>query len=193
MKEKPGDWDLVAGIKGGGEAAFETLVARYRGPVLGFVYRMIGDETEAQDVAQDVFVRAYRTIMQPRFRPGDAAFPTWLFQVARNAAIDVLRKRRRRPLLFFSSMEEDGGTLPAAGGTAADHAMAGDTAAHIATAVARLPEDQRTAFILAEYQGLAYAEIAAVMRSSVKSVEARLYRARRFLRSRLAPLMHPSC
>lgn len=183
------DWSLVEQVKAGDDRAFDALMARYKRPMLNFVYRLIGDATEAEDVAQDVFVRAYQNIRKPRFHQTTGAFSTWLFQVARNAALDFLRRRKRRPTESLSAMEDDGRHV-ASRSDAADQEMANrEIGEQIAAAVVLLPEDQKTAVILAEYQELSYAEIAAVMKCSVKSVESRLYRAKQFLRGKLGDLL----
>ncbi len=188
-------WALVERVKAGDDDAFNVLMERYRRPVLNFVFRMIGDAGEAEDLAQEVFVRAYRNMRKPAFRRTGAAFSTWLFQIARNAALDCLRHRKRHPSESLDHLEDKGETSPDAGATAAAKVAARELGEQIAAAVARLPEDQRTAIILSEYEDLSYARIAAIMKCSEKSVEARLYRARRFLRKRLAHLipiaLHP--
>jgi len=183
------DWNLVERVKAGDDRAFDALLARYRRPVLDFVYRMLGNEADAEDVAQGVFVRAYQAIRKPAFRQTAAAFSTWLFQIARNAALDDLRRRKRHPADSLDDLQEDGDLIGSREATARDVAAGKETGAQIAAAVALLPEDQRTTFILAEYEDLGYAEIAAIFKCSEKSVEARLYRARHFLRERLAPLL----
>lgn len=171
------DQSLVRRIQAGAAAAFDELLARYRKPVLNFVYRLLGDAAEAEDVAQDTFVRAYRHIHD--YRP-QVKVSTWLFAIARNAALDRLRYRQRHPT------ESLAGVVAAslARGPAAE-AQANELGTQIAAAVATLPADQRTAIVLAEYHGLSYAEIAAIMDCSVKSVESRLYRAKATLREKL--------
>ncbi len=180
---------MVERVRGGDNGAFDAVMERYKRPVLNFVYRMIGDASEAEDVAQDVFVRAYRAMLKPGFRRTTAEFSTWLFQVARNAALDCLRRRRRHPAESLAVLEAGGATIPAGGATAVEEVMARETGNRIAAAVARLPEDQRTALVLSEYEDLPHDRIAAIMQCSRKSVEARLYRARQFLRERLANLL----
>jgi len=182
-------WALVERVRAGDDGAFEALMDRHKHPVMNFVFRLIGDATEAEDVAQDVFARAYRSMHKPGFRRTTAEFSTWLFQVARNAALDCLRRRKRRPAESLAILEDGGGLLPSGQATAAEDVAARETGAAIAAAVALLPEDQRTAVILSEYERLSDADIAAVMHCSAKSVEARLYRARRLLRERLRHLL----
>jgi len=160
---------------------FEQLLGQYRRPVLNFVRRLIGDAAEAEDVAQEVFVRAYR-----HFGEYDASrkFSTWLFAMARNAAIDRLRHRARRAT---EPLEAAGPVADAA--SVSGEVVARETERRVAAAVAALPEEQRTVVVLSVYQGLSHAEIAAVMEVSEKSVESRLYRARAVLRERLGDLL----
>jgi RNA polymerase sigma-70 factor, ECF subfamily len=186
MSREDPDLPLVERIQGGNEKAFNDLMGRYKRPILNFIYRLVGDATEADDLAQEVFVRTYRNLRT--FRPGTAQFSTWLFQLAHNASIDCLRKRARRPV---DPVEP--ATLAEAAATSTsppDHETEiREIGERIATAVAELPEDQRTAFVLAEYHGMSYAEIAEIMRCSEKSVESRLYRAKQSLRTRLGDLV----
>lgn len=182
------DWSLVERVRAGDPSAFDEIIARYKRPILAFVYRMIGDATEAEDVAQDVFVRAYGVLSNSRFMASKAAFSTWLFQVARNAAIDCLRRRKRRPSESLDACIERGG-FPDRSPNPRDVSASREVGERIAAAIGLLPEDQRAVLVLSEYDGLSDAEIASVMQCSVKSVESRLYRARRFLRERLADLL----
>jgi RNA polymerase sigma-70 factor (ECF subfamily) len=181
MESMDPDQPVVDRILAGEERAFDELMERYKRPVLNFVYRMLGDAHEAEDVAQDSFVRAYQNLA--RFQPGRGKFSTWLFQVARNAALDRLRQRRRRGI--FQSLEITEEKFPIPGKNPSDASDLSDLSDAIARAVGELPEEQRAVVVLAEYHDLSYAEIAAVMQCSVKSVEARLYRAKQFLRERL--------
>lgn len=189
MTDKQTDWILVEQVKAGDDRAFDAIMARYKRPVLSFVYRMIGDAAEAEDVAQDVFVRAYRSIRKPGFRQTTGKFSTWLFQVARNAALDCLRRRKRHPAESLAAMDDNGESVAGTGRTAHEESVARETGEEIAAAVALLPEDQRTVLMLSEYEDLSYAEIAAVLKCSLKSVEGRLFRARQFLRQRLLHLL----
>lgn len=182
------DWDRVRRVQAGDSQAFDDLMARYKRPVTGFVLRLTGGDMEAEDVAQDVFVRAYRAMAGGRVRQGRGEFSTWLFQIARNAALDHVRRRKRRPTAPLEELGS-GRERTALGGTAAEAMVADETGAQIAAAVAALPEDQRTAVVLAEYEDLPRETIAAIMKTSVKSVELRLYRARKFLRLRLKHLL----
>ena len=172
---------LVEQARAGDEAAFEELMRRYKRPVLNFVYRLLSTADEADDVAQEVFVRVYQNLREysPRKR-----FSTWLFALARNAAIDRLRWRKRHPTQSLDSAPD-----PPVPTGVAEEVNAHEIGNQIVAAVSSLPEDQRTALVLAEYQGLSYAEIAEIMHCSKKSVESRLYRAKQTLREKLRHLL----
>lgn len=185
MENSVTDVALAAQVQAGDDCAFEELMRRHKRPVLNFIYRLIGDATEAEDLALDVFVRAYRALTAGRYRLGGAEFSTWLFQIARNAALDHLRRQRRHP----TEVLPEGDESAAPGKTASQEIAARETGAQIAAAIAELPEDQRTAIVLAEYEDRSQHEIASIMKTSEKSVEARLYRARQYLRRRLAKLL----
>lgn len=175
--------DWLRRSQAGDEDAFSRLLARYRTPLFDFCWRLLQDRAAADDVAQETFVRAYQHLAD--FTPGRATFASWLFLIARRQCLDLLRKRSRQAT----------DTLPAPDAqttrTARDDAATHELAAAIEQAVSELPEDQRTALLLAEYEGQSTADIAAAMESSPKSVESRLYRARQFLRKRLAAWSQP--
>lgn len=171
--------EAIRKARGGDEAAFASLVDRYAKPVLNFVWRIIGDATEAEDIAQETFVRAWQHLAG--YNEKSAAFPTWLFQIARNASIDRIRHRARRP----QTPLENVGELSSRAASPDAVLSQAELGAAIAAAVAELPEEQRSAFVLAEYHGESMREISVVMKCSEKSVENRLYRARQFLREKL--------
>jgi RNA polymerase sigma-70 factor (ECF subfamily) len=157
-------------------------MGRYKRPVLSFVYRMTGELDASEDIAQEIFVRVYQHLgtYKPRGK-----FTTWLFQLAHNAAVDHLRWRQRHQT---ESLDDAGKTSWTA--AAGAHDVVRDVAnveigEQVAAAVALLPDDQKTVLVLAEYHGLSYADIAATMKCTIKSVEARLYRAKLTLREHL--------
>jgi RNA polymerase sigma factor (sigma-70 family) len=173
------DAELAARIQDAQDAtAFDELLARHQRPVLNFCYRLLGNASDAEDVAQEVFVRVWQHLADydPRQK-----FTTWLFALARHAAIDHLRWRKRHP----SEPLAADAVLPDRVSVTGD-VQAREIGDQIAAAVAELPEDQRTALVLAEYHGLSQAEIGEIMHCSAKSVESRLYRAKQTLRGRLA-------
>lgn len=179
---------LIAQMQSGDEAAFTKILQRYQRPVLDFVYRMLGNADTAQDVAQEVFVRVWRGIGRFQHRRG-ATFSTWVFQIARNACIDVIRRRPRDPL--HSAFAAPLMKAQSASLTTVKDVVAREIGERVAAAVASLPADQRMVVVLAEYEGLSYKEIGVVMECSVKSVEARLYRARHALCHALRDIATP--
>jgi RNA polymerase sigma-70 factor (ECF subfamily) len=180
LHEQP-DSEIVRQIQSGDAAAFDELMRRYKRPVVNFIFRMLGNAQDAADVAQDVFVRVYQNLDSYRH---ETKFSTWLFALARNAAIDRIRWRSRHRTESIESAPE----IMASSGTA-EEVNAREISDQIAAAIVRLPEDQKTAIVLSEYHGMSYAEIAGVMRCSEKSVESRLYRAKQTLRVALQHLL----
>lgn len=189
VSDDPSDWDLVSAIRAGEDRAFDALLTRHRAPVMRFLYRMLRDASEAEDLAQDVFVNAHRAIITGTVTDRGQPFAAWLLQVARRAALDRLRWRRRHPAEALPEAGTADDAFLATRRTASDAAQSRETGDAIANAVSDLPEPQRTILILAEYEGQSMAAIGVVLGCSVKSVETRLYRARRFLRHRLAHLL----
>lgn len=177
----PSDEELMQRLQGGENAALAPLMQRWEGPVKRFVFRIVGNTAEAEDLAQEVFVRIFTK--SASYRPG-AKFSTWCFSIAANQAKNRLRWWRRRPALSLNAWTE-------AGGDTADESAVENVAeqreeiAAVQTAVAALPVDLRTALVLFEYEGQSMNEIAAVLGCTAKAVENRLYRARRQLKERL--------
>jgi RNA polymerase sigma-70 factor (ECF subfamily) len=178
---------LVARVHSGDAAAFDDLMARYKKPVLNFCFRLLSNAQDAEDAAQEVFVRVYQNLGD--FKPS-GKFSTWLFALAHNACIDRLRWRVRHAAESLDAMQDGGGSvLPAAQLGVVEEVSAREIGAQIAAAVAQLPADQRAALVLSEYHGMSYAEIAHIMKCSLKSVEARLHRAKQTLRGKLRHLL----
>ena len=177
------DLPLLRAIAGGDESAARALVDRHLARLHALATRLLGDPTEAEDVCQDVFVRAWKQAprWQPGRSPGDARFGTWLHGVALNACRDRLRRRRPRS---DTALDELGDAQPGP----AQHFAAEDTARAVRAAIAALPERQREALVLCHYQELPQAEAAALLGVSVDAIESLLARARRTLRQSLAPL-----
>lgn len=178
----PSDEELMRRLQGGDEAALAPLMQHWETPVKRFIFRMIGNTAEAEDLAQEVFVRIYTK--RRTYREG-ARFSTWCFSIAANQARNRLRWWRRRPTLSLNAWTE-------AGGDTADDSPAGAPASHAAarheqiiavqTAVTALPLDLRTALVLFEYEGQSMVEIAEALGCTPKAVENRLYRARQRLK-----------
>jgi len=180
LDETDPDEALLQRIAQGDAAAVRALVARKAHRLMSLGQRMLGDAAEAEDVAQEAFLRVWK--QAPRWRPGEAKFDTWLHRVALNLCYD--RLRRRREIATDTPPEQvDTGPAPDRG------LQARDTAARVAGALAQLPERQREAIVLCHYQDLGNIEAAAVMGVSVEALESLLGRGRRALRVALADMV----
>jgi len=172
-------------VRGGDEAAFAALMERWELPVKGYLLRMTRNAAEAEDLAQEAFVRVWQ--QRARFRAG-AEFRPWLFAIAVNLGRNRLRWWKRRPAVVFDEEAGDG----ASGGAAAETALVGrERADAVRSAVAALPRDLREALVLSEYEELSHAELAAALSCTPKAVESRLYRARALLRESLKAWIEP--
>ncbi len=184
------DLELVRRVQRGERAAFDLLVRRYQHRVIKLVARLLRDPAEAEDVAQEAFVKAYRAIGSFR---GDSAFYTWLYRIAVNTARNAMASRQRRPLDYEADLGEG---QQAALESRLRHvdtpeaaALSGEIQATVDRAVAELPEDLRTAILLREVEGLSYEEIAAAMDCPVGTVRSRIFRAREAIDRNLKPLL----
>src|SRR5438874_8910686 len=171
------------------EAAFGELVERYQQRLVGIMHHLVGRAGEADDLAQEVFLRVYRT--RKRYHP-QAKFSTWLFTIANNLALNALRSRRRKPALSLPPQESGPlGARPAEQLLAARSPAPGqrlqqqELAAIIRAALESLNERQRMAVVLHKFEEMNYAEISQVMGLSTKAVKSLLSRARAALRDAL--------
>ena len=172
------DEALIRRIARGEPGAAEAFVSLKLGRILSLARRMLGDPVEAEDVAQEVFLRVWRHA--GAWRPGAARFDTWMHRVALNLCYDRLRRRREQ--LYADPPEgPDPGPGPDRGLEASD---IGDA---VAAAMAKLPHRQREAIVLCHYQELGNIEAAELMGISVEALESLLARARRNLRAMLKP------
>ena len=170
------DTDLLTRVGRGDESAFRVMIARKLPRIHALSLRLLGDSGEADDVAQDAFLRSWRQARD--WRPGQARFDTWLHRVVLNLCYDRLRKRRE--VLVPEPPEQMDPALPV------DRRMERDeTVRHVRAALARLPERQREAIMLHTYQDLSNIQTAQVMGISVEALESLLSRARRTLRANL--------
>ena len=176
------DEELLSRVARGDPAAVRALVARKLPRLLSLAGRMLGDAPEAEDVAQEAFLRIWK--QAPKWRPGEARFDTWLHRVALNLCYD--RLRRRRELAFAEPPDRpDEGPGPDRG------LEASDTGRRVSAALQALPDRQREAIVLCHYQELGNIEAAAVMGVSVEALESLLGRGRRSLRAALADMKEP--
>ncbi|CAB3759868.1 hypothetical protein LMG29542_03693 [Paraburkholderia humisilvae] len=175
--ERDPDAELVAGVSRSDPAAVRALVARKLPRLLALATRMLGDRMEAEDVAQEAFMRIWKHA--PRWREGEARFDTWLHRVAMNLCYDRLRATRDEPVDELPERIDPGPPPDARLETQARNAT-------MRAALAALPVRQREAIVLQYYQELSNFEAAAVMGITVDALESLLARARRTLRASLA-------
>jgi len=184
------DLELVRRAQRGERGAFDLLVLRYQHKVVKLVARLLRDPTEAEDVAQEAFVKAYRALASFR---GDSAFYTWLYRIAVNTARNAMASRQRRPLDYEADLSETEQSAVASRMSHSDTpeatVLSDEIHATVNRAVADLPEDLRTAIILREIEGLSYEEIAAAMDCPVGTVRSRIFRAREAIDRNLKPLL----
>ena len=173
------DEDLVRRVGRGDPAAAQTLVARKLPRILALAQRMLGDAAEAEDVAQEAMLKAWR--QAPKWAPGKAKFDTWMHRVALNLCYDRLRRRREIPTDTPPDRPDDG-PAPDRG------LLAAETGARVEAALQRLPDRQREAIVLCHYQELSNIEAAALLEISVEALESLLSRGRRALRQALSDM-----
>ena len=188
------DVQLMLGVKEGDETAFELLLARYRSPVINFLYRMLQNRAIAEELAQEVFLRVYRA--RKDYKP-TAKFTTWMFRIASNLALNAIRDGRAARAMEVATDETDGeDDLPVMQladrrPTVEQEMIERDRAGVIRQAVEALPEKQRMAVLLHKYQDMDYAEIAKIIGCSESALKSLLFRAYESLRERLRPLVEP--
>ena len=171
-------------VKNGDQEAFRLLIETHQSRVVGTVAKMLGDDTDSEDIAQQVFIRVWNSAA--RYQP-TAKFTTWLFKITRNLVFNELRRRKRHPVSPLEHKEDDRPFQmpdPNSASPATDM-MDGELQAAIQRAIESLPEAQRMAIILRQYEELSYEEIAEVLKLSVPAVKSILFRARADLREQL--------
>lgn len=172
------DAALIERTVRGDEQAFEQLVAKYERAVFNTIYRYIGTYDDVEDVAQDVFLRVWRHA--GKFK-GKSKFSTWLYRITVNQCLSYRSKHKQTPVSLDGIIEK--GPVPASLQTQIDTAQR-ERVQIIQKVLNELPERQRMALVLSQYDGLSYKEIAAVMKVSVGSVESLIFRARNALREK---------
>ena len=177
----------MARLVAGHDAALNDLMERHATPVFQFLCRMLGNEDDANDAAQETFARVYRA--RAGFRL-DQKFSTWCYTIAANLARNQFRWRARHPTVSLDADPEGtghsiGSMIPASEPAPSEQALASERAAAVRAAVLELPEEMREAIVLCEWEECSVAEAAAILDTTPKAVESRLYRARQMLRERL--------
>jgi len=186
----PSDLELVRRAQRNERGAFDLLVLKYQHKVIKLVARLLRDPSEAEDVAQEAFVKAYRALGSFR---GDSAFYTWLYRIAVNTARNAIASRQRRPLDYEAELSESEQLNLASrlrdSDTPEATALSEEIRETVNEAIEQLPEDLRTAIVLREVEGLSYEEIAAAMDCPVGTVRSRIFRAREAIDRALKPLL----
>jgi RNA polymerase sigma-70 factor (ECF subfamily) len=193
MLTQEDDQKLVERVQKGDRRAFDLLVLKYQHKILALVVRFVHDPHEAQDVAQEAFIKAYRALANFR---GDSAFYTWLYRIAINTAKNHLVSRGRRPPGSDVSSEDaefyDGDHALKDIESPERLALRDEIEETVHRAIGQLPEDLRTALTLREFEGLSYEDIAAAMACPVGTVRSRIFRAREAIDKALQPLLQES-
>jgi RNA polymerase sigma-70 factor, ECF subfamily len=186
------DVALMLRVKRGDRAAFAELVGKYQQPLFNFIHRILRDEAETEDVAQNVFLQVYKS--RARYER-TAKFSTWLFTIARNLCLNEIRRRSRHPAESLDEphsehedqpqrqYEDKQNALPT------DQALHGELAQKIEEALATLPENQRTAILLCRQDELSYEEIADILGCSLSATKSIIFRGREALKEKLKPYL----
>jgi RNA polymerase sigma-70 factor (ECF subfamily) len=187
------DVQLMLDVKAGDERSFELLLRKYRIPLVNFMYRMVRDSGQAEDLAQEVFLRVYRA--RQEYAPS-AKFTTWMFRIATNLALNWVRDNRHQRMDISIDQPVDSGGGEIQPMDVPDHTpsieqeLVGRTRSDIILgAIYSLPEKQRIAVLLHKYEDLEYDEIAKILECSVSALKSLLFRAYETLRVQLAPLV----
>jgi len=184
------DQELVERVQKGDKTAFDILVKKYQHKIVNLVNRYVRDSSEALDVAQESFIKAYRAL--PRFR-GDSAFYTWLYRIAINTAKNYIVAQDRRPPdgdIDASEAEQYEGALALKEiATPEKLLMKEEMEKTIYSAIDDLPDDLKTAITLREFEGMSYDEIAVTMDCPVGTVRSRIFRAREAIDNSISTLI----
>ena len=194
------DVRLMLRVQGGDREAFEELVNKYKQPVVNLIYRTLGDATEAEDLAQNVFVQVYKSAARYKVT---AKFTTWLFTIARNLCLNEIRRRSRHPAESLDAPHpehddqplrqfEDRKTF-----SPPEALLQGELEQRILDALVELPENQRMAILLCRQEELSYEDISRVLGCSLSATKSLIHRGRETLKQKLKPYLrtgawHPS-
>ena len=186
------DAALMLRVKQGDHEAFAELVDKYKQPVMNLAYRMLRDATEAEDLAQAVFIQVHKSA--DRYRVA-SKFSTWLFTIARNLCLNELRRRSRHPADSLDVPHPDQPDQPLhqvqdkASASPPERLLEGELEAKIGQAVAELPENQRLAILLCQQDELSYEQMAEVLDCTVSATKSLIHRGREALKQKLKPYL----
>lgn len=177
------DEDLMNRCREGDMGAFELIVLRYKDAIFNLIYHFVADYHRAQDISQETFLRVLKNVDRYKSRN---RFKTWLYRIAVNLCKNELRNRSRRKTLSLDNPAVDIESLSRNYYTPPDEAYEKEELRELVKdAVGSLPEDQRMAIIMREYQGLSYEEIASALNCSLGAVKSKIYRARQNIKKML--------
>lgn len=186
------DAALMLRVKRGDRAAFAELVDKYKQPVMNFIFRRLRDETEAEDLAQNVFLQVYKS--RARYKQ-TAKFSTWIFTIAHNLTLNELRRRSRHPAESLEETHTENEEQPPrqiedkSQVAAPDNVLQGELADKIDEALDELPENQRSAILLCRQEELSYEQIAKILRCSLSATKSLIHRGRETLKEKLKPYL----
>ena len=186
------DAALMLRVKRGDRAAFAALVDKYKQPVMNFIFRSLRDEIEAEDLAQNVFLQAWKS--RGRYKQ-TAKFSTWLFTIARNLCLNEIRRRSRHPAESIEEAHAEHDDQPRqqyedkSQIAPPEKLLHGELARKIEEALAELPENQRAAILLCRQDELSYEEIAEVLDCSLSATKSLIHRGRETLKEKLKPYL----
>lgn len=182
------DNELVRQVREGDRLAFNQLVLKYRGRVMGIAARMLGDRAAAEDLAQDIFVKVYRSL---RDFHGAALFSTWLYRITANSCLNHRKKQSRERRL--AEVVDDLEALRCDPSSNPHNVLERkQLAAQLEKAIGGLPEDQRMVLVLRDIEGLSYEEIADCLTLELGTVRSRLHHARLEVKSRIKAYFFPA-
>jgi RNA polymerase sigma-70 factor (ECF subfamily) len=188
--DRAADLALVKRVQQGDRSAFDLLVLKYQHKILKLIMRYVRDSSEALDVAQEAFLKAYRAIRSFR---GDSAFYTWLYRIAINTAKNHVVAAGRKPTYYDLDLQDAEQTEIFAKlkdiDTPEHLTLSEELRQTVNKAITELPEDLRTAILLREIEGMSYEEIAQTMECPVGTVRSRIFRAREAIDRKISPLL----
>jgi RNA polymerase sigma-70 factor, ECF subfamily len=180
------DFTLIRLIQSGDHHAFESLIRRYQRQVANLIYLTMGNRDDVDDIAQEVFIRVYRSLSKFKF---DASFFSWLYRITMNLCIDEIRKRKIRRVLSLDYLTEDALEKNRKNKDytiASDSVLTDEKRQVIQSALQRLTPEHREVLVLREYQDLSYNEIAETLDLRLEAVKSRIFRARMELKNLLS-------
>lgn len=184
---------LMLAFQQGDYASFESLMRKYYKRIFHFLCRMLGDRDAAEDVSQEVFLRVYQSA--PKYR-SNAKFQTWLYTIAKNLALNELRRQKRPMVSLDAEVSSDGGQMmrrqiaDEKGQDPSERIRHLELVEAVKNAIEKLPENQRMAVILYRYEQMSYEEIAKSLEISLSAVKSLLSRARESLRKQLSSFIN---